>query len=303
MPKTYWTIKEVAQQTGLSPQQLRKWEERYGVVRPQRLPNGYRGYSAADVARIQQMLQWIAAGMQVQEAARRVEESSEESIAIGVGDWRVWRQHFWEAGAMRQRRRVEEILENAINRFGIGLVITHIIRPGLAQVGEWWATSRWTPDQEQITSEACYRLLMNSWAAMAPIGPAPSALCVAPPGDRHSLPPLLLAVEARLLGWDAQILGASPAPGSILRTKAQWNPEWIAIVATTSKQDNPLLEPFMKDEAPQLQEHCQVFLGGLAAPKGIPHGIVALPTPNALLDRVGPAPAVLEASFRNTRVP
>ena len=38
-------IKDVAEMTGLSEQQIRKWENRYHIVKPERLANGYRVYS------------------------------------------------------------------------------------------------------------------------------------------------------------------------------------------------------------------------------------------------------------------
>ena len=42
-------IQQVADVTGLSKQVIRKWEERYDLVHPERLENGYRIYSEKDV--------------------------------------------------------------------------------------------------------------------------------------------------------------------------------------------------------------------------------------------------------------
>ena len=47
-----FTIKAVAQATGLSVETLRAWERRYEVVAPSRDSSGRRTYSAADVARL-----------------------------------------------------------------------------------------------------------------------------------------------------------------------------------------------------------------------------------------------------------
>ena len=43
-------IKDVAKITGLSEQLIRKWENRYHIVKPERLTNGYRVYSQEDTA-------------------------------------------------------------------------------------------------------------------------------------------------------------------------------------------------------------------------------------------------------------
>ncbi|HEU5169856.1 MAG TPA: MerR family transcriptional regulator [Gemmatimonadales bacterium] len=47
--RTY-EIHEVAELTGLAPARLRAWERRYEIVRPCRMPNRYRAYSADQVA-------------------------------------------------------------------------------------------------------------------------------------------------------------------------------------------------------------------------------------------------------------
>mgnify|MGYP001546459347 CR=1 FL=1 len=49
-PDRQYEIHEVAQLTGLEPARLRAWERRYDVVRPVRQANGYRAYSAEQVA-------------------------------------------------------------------------------------------------------------------------------------------------------------------------------------------------------------------------------------------------------------
>ena len=42
-------IQQVSDMTGLSKQVIRKWEERYNLVKPKRLENGYRVYSENDI--------------------------------------------------------------------------------------------------------------------------------------------------------------------------------------------------------------------------------------------------------------
>src|SRR5512140_1095660 len=42
----------VAERTGLTPDVLRVWERRYGVVEPRRSPGGQRIYSDADIERL-----------------------------------------------------------------------------------------------------------------------------------------------------------------------------------------------------------------------------------------------------------
>ena len=58
-------IREVAQRTGVNPVTLRAWERRYGLLVPQRSGKGHRLYSERDVARIQEILEWLARGVAI----------------------------------------------------------------------------------------------------------------------------------------------------------------------------------------------------------------------------------------------
>jgi len=58
-------IPEAAVRTGLTTRQIRRREERDGAVRPERLPNGYRGRTAADSAVIRQLRNRVDEGVPI----------------------------------------------------------------------------------------------------------------------------------------------------------------------------------------------------------------------------------------------
>ena len=60
-PDRTYEIHEVASPTGFAPARLRAWEGRYEVVRPRRMPNGYRLYMANRVT----LLPAFALGLEV----------------------------------------------------------------------------------------------------------------------------------------------------------------------------------------------------------------------------------------------
>src|SRR6187551_2193380 len=62
-------IGELSKRAGVSPELLRAWERRYGLLRPARSAGGLRLYSPADVERVARMQQHLAAGMAAAEAA------------------------------------------------------------------------------------------------------------------------------------------------------------------------------------------------------------------------------------------
>src|SRR5918998_6452027 len=63
-------IGELSRRVGMSPELLRAWETRYGVVRPERTSGGLRLYSDRDERRLRRMQEYIATGLSASEAAR-----------------------------------------------------------------------------------------------------------------------------------------------------------------------------------------------------------------------------------------
>src|SRR5690606_34964443 len=62
-------IGELSKRTGVSPELLRAWERRYGLLRPVRSPGGLRLYSPDDVERVRVMRRHLDAGPAAAEAA------------------------------------------------------------------------------------------------------------------------------------------------------------------------------------------------------------------------------------------
>src|SRR4051794_32102689 len=63
-------IGELSRRTGVSPELLRAWEQRYGLLRPTRSEGGYRLYSREDEDRVRRTRALIADGLSAAEAAR-----------------------------------------------------------------------------------------------------------------------------------------------------------------------------------------------------------------------------------------
>src|SRR5690349_7139310 len=62
-------IGELSRRVGVSPELLRAWERRYGLVDPARSDGGLRLYGPEDVERVELMQRHLAAGIAAAEAA------------------------------------------------------------------------------------------------------------------------------------------------------------------------------------------------------------------------------------------
>ena len=62
-------IGELSKRSGVSPELLRAWERRYGLLQPTRSPGGLRLYSLGDLERVRLMQDHLAGGLAAAEAA------------------------------------------------------------------------------------------------------------------------------------------------------------------------------------------------------------------------------------------
>ncbi len=69
-----YTVSRAAELIGVPSGTLRTWEQRYGVVLPQRSPGNYRLYDDEAVRRLSVMGSLVRAGWSAQAAARHVVE-------------------------------------------------------------------------------------------------------------------------------------------------------------------------------------------------------------------------------------
>src|SRR5690242_3784768 len=78
-------IGELSRRSGVSPELLRAWERRYGLLQPTRSAGGLRLYSPDDLARVQTMQRHLADGFAAAEAAAlatRTAGPGDEEIAV-----------------------------------------------------------------------------------------------------------------------------------------------------------------------------------------------------------------------------
>lgn len=227
-----WTIKEAADRAGLSPDVLRAWERRYGVVRPTRTASGYRLYSEADVARLRGMRRLMEEGFKPREAAQELARSARAVSGAGFGAASAGRSdappsagpapepgsgaHTAPAAARSRLIAAAADLDVAAlsayfdelgARGTFETVCEEYLFPGFRALGEAWADGTVSVAGEHAASAAALRWLGAQYQAAGRDARAPQALVALPPGARHELGALAHAVALRRNGVDVLYLG------------------------------------------------------------------------------------------------
>jgi methanogenic corrinoid protein MtbC1 len=200
----------LTRRTGVAPDTIRKWEQRYGVLRPARTPGGQRRYTEIDVARVEWLKARIAEGFRIGEAAALL---CPTSVAPANGD--ELRQAVVAGARASDVEAVTAAVEQALLTLDEDDAFGAVLGPALVEIGELWAAGELSVAQEHLASgavrAALLRLLADHRGSVRGV-----AVLACAPGERHEIGLLMVAVQLRAQGWQVAYLGPdTPAADAV----------------------------------------------------------------------------------------
>jgi MerR family transcriptional regulator, light-induced transcriptional regulator len=253
-----YRIGELAQRTGVSPDALRVWERRYGLLRPERSDGGYRLYSSEDEARVRAMVRHVKAGVPAGEAARLVSEGVGADQVDGAllpslsVELRQALDRFDDAGA-------QAALDRLIGELSFDTVAREVLLPYLRELGDRWERGEASVAQEHFASIVIRGRLLalaRGWDR----GSGPRALLACAPGEQHELGLILFGLSLRGHGWGITYLGADTPIDTLAAAEAELNPAAVVVVALTPER----LEP-IRGSLEELASRSRLLLAGAGA--------------------------------------
>ena len=253
----YLRIGELARRTGTSPELLRAWEQRYGLLRPMRSEGGFRLYSDQDEARVLRTKGLIAEGLSASEAARRAlgpevpqEEGEDapatEGLATGLAEAL---ERYDEDGASR-------VLDRLLAALSLETVMQQVLLPYLHLLGHRWASGEISVSQEHFASSLIRGRLLGlarGWGT----GSGPSLLLACPPGEEHDLGLLMFGIAAWRRGWRIVYLGQDTPVETIAQAVADVKPAIVVLAVA----EGTSIAPYT-DELQRLAKRVPVAVGG-----------------------------------------
>ena len=213
-------IAAVAQRTGIGADTLRKWERRYGVLRPSRTAGGQRRYDDNDLARVEWLRDRLREGFRIGEAAALLEHD----LTGASSSTTDLRDNIVEAVGEPDTRRLATLVEQAFTLHGVETAMEEVIAPALRTVGDRWQDGPAHVAEEHLLTEIVQSRLHTMLSDRRPPVRGTAVLACAP-GERHEVGLLALAVLLQADGWLAVYLGSdAPIESSVAlatRTGAQ----------------------------------------------------------------------------------
>ena len=155
---------------GVSPELLRAWERRYGLLRPTRSAGGLRLYSPADVERVRLMRRHLADGLAAAEAAALAlragvrDEAAPTALRPGGAP-----DDLAEALDRFDEPRAQAILDRLLAMATVDTLLSDVVLPYLRELGERW--ERGDASMHRSTSPpASLRGRYSAWPAAGASG-------------------------------------------------------------------------------------------------------------------------------------
>jgi MerR family transcriptional regulator, light-induced transcriptional regulator len=234
-------IGELGRRVGVTPEVLRAWERRYGVLRPRRSRSGQRLYTPADEARVRQMLGHMERGYAPAVAARLAasERPAPPATAAVPGaaptaDLSALAAELRAALLGLDEARAEEVIDRLLAGYALDTVLRDAILPFLHDLGDLWSRGTITVGQEHFaTAVITGRLhaLARGWDA----GVGPRAVVACPSQERHDLGLLCFALALRNRGWRVWYLGADTPSLAIDGVATQLEADLIVVSAVRAE--------------------------------------------------------------------
>ncbi|MFF7254085.1 MerR family transcriptional regulator [Streptomyces microflavus] len=238
------TTGAVARMLGVAPTTLRSWDRRYGIGPASREGGRHRRWTSADIGLLECMCGLMNAGMPPAEAARaalaaasrdtpaRPDEptsrsrtpssrtpgasfstpgaSSHAPGALPVGRARRECRGLARAAVRLDAQAMDELLDAAIDKYGLLAAWESVIMPTLHAVGRKWETvgERYV-EVEHLLSWHVSSALRRAAARRAPTAGSGVSLLACTPGESHTLALEALAAGLTRQGLPVRMFGAA----------------------------------------------------------------------------------------------
>lgn len=250
-------IAALSKRTGIPPDTIRKWEQRYGVLCPERTTGGQRRYTERDVARLTWLTDRLAEGYRIGEAATLLGDGGAEP-PLTLTDHR---RALLSAVERSDIGALGRLVDQALTLLDPAAAFAEVLDPVLVEVGERWEAGDLTVAQEHLVTTIVRASLERLLTDARPTVRGVAVLACAP-GERHEIALLMLAVLLRADGWNVAYLGPDTPVAETLALARDVGASAVCFSTGTGDSARALVRGLASLDLPP---HLEVIVGGRGA--------------------------------------
>lgn len=275
--KNCYSIRYVANLTGLKPHVIRTWEKRYSAVTPRRTETNRRVYSADDIQRLRLLKVAVKSGQTISHVAplkteeltalnSRIEQVLDNSKIRASGPEasdqteQIVNQAF-ERIVQLDRMGLEAVLEGAAVKLPRQLLLSKVIQPLFDRIGAEWASGRLKIINEHMATIVVRSFLWDMLRSTALADPAPKIVVAAPAGQWHETGALVVALTASECGWQPMYFGPN-LPAEEIAAAVQKTESRALALSICHHTDETRLALELKRLNRYVGRRVQIYIGG-----------------------------------------
>lgn len=268
-PLSAWMlIGALSERVDVSADLLRKWERRYGLLRPRRSSGGYRLYSRADEARVRLMQRYLGAGVPPAQAAELAVGAQfatrlGSGSRVSAGEVREAHREMDEAFACFDETAAQRALERVFGAHTATAVLGDVLLPYMRRMGIQRGAAELSIAQEHFASGVLHGRLLalaRGWDR----GLGPCALLACAPAEQHVFGLISFGIALHQLGWCITYLGADTPVEVVSDSAHRVSPSVVVIAASVPERLSPHME-LLQD----LAERWPLMLAGPGVSAGL----------------------------------
>lgn len=287
---TVLRIGELSKRSGVSPELLRAWERRYGLLHPTRSAGGLRLYSLDDLERVRLMRRHIDGGLAAAEAASLVTRAP----IAGSGETPVpppeAQTELAAALDAFDEPAAQAVIDRQLATTTLDAFLSEVVLPYLRDLGERWERGKASVAQEHFASNVLRGRLLGlarGWG----LGLGPLALLACLPGEQHELGLVAFGLALRARGWRIGYLGGDAPLDTVARAADDLHPDLVVLSAVS---ENRVREA--ADEIRTLARRHRVAVGGTGATGDAAEGVGAIALSGDVVAEAGRVTALAQSA-------
>lgn len=263
-----FTIKELESFTGVKAHTIRIWEQRYGLLAPDRTDTNIRRYNDRDLKKLLNISLLNSLGYKISAISKMSDNDIATEIAkhnaVNPGD--THRMNSLKVAMLNYDEMLfDEIVDGHIEKYGLELTFKDVLLPFLNEIGLLWQTDAICPAHEHFISNLVRTKLLHHVSLLKPKsaeGSERTFVLFLPDLEIHELSLIMINYLLRVSGFRTIFLGISVPADDLKQIYNRIGAvEFISIFTTHPPM--VLLSDYLKKLAAEFEDTpCHFHLSG-----------------------------------------
>lgn len=244
---TQYAIKDLERLSGIKAHTLRIWEQRYGILKPERTDTNIRYYTSEDLKRILNISLLNNNGFKISKIAKLPDEEivkQAQSILNNYSKESDQIDNLVMCMMEMNEAKFEKIVSNCIIHFGFESTIEKIVFPFMRQIGNMWQVGMINPAQEHFISHLVRQKIIVGIDGLfpEPLANPKTFLLFLPANELHELGLLYCNFLVKSKGHKCLYLGQSVPFNDLVSVADVVPPDVIVTTFTSNPEGAPVQE-------------------------------------------------------------